>query len=73
MIIKIKKTWETVYFQAQQGENVEIVELNYNHDTKTLDLTTAHEEGVSFTGNTIEQAELKVEALIEAIKYLKNI
>lgn len=73
MAVDVVKTWETVYFYAQHNDEVEVVELSYNHKTKLFELMTAHEEGISFKQNTVQQAALKVEALNKAIEYLKDL
>lgn len=73
MAVYVTKTWETVYFEAQSDSDIEVIELNYNNKTKEIQLTTVNEEGVSFKGDTIEQAALKVEALNKAIEYLKGL
>lgn len=78
-MIKINKTWETVYFTAtkskkpKEGEISATIELTYNHQTKNFNLSTEHEEGVSFKNDSVEQAELRAEAVVAAVKYLRKI
>jgi len=72
-MVDIIKTWETVYFQAQNGVDVEVIELSYNHKSKSIDVTTANEEAVSFKGDSISQVTLKIEALNKMLEYLKQI
>jgi hypothetical protein len=74
MAIKIRRTWETIYFvSTKKGFNDQTVELSINRETKKYTLCTAHEEAVSFNNDkSIEESEMKLEALKEAFKYIKQ-
>lgn len=67
------KNLGTVYFEAsKKGLNPIRIELSLNHQTKKYTLCTAHKESVSFKNDTIEISKLKLEAIKEAIKYIKQ-
>jgi len=74
-----QKSWETVFFKATKrksakaGDTEVTVELNYNHITKRFTLNTPHEESVSFKDDNVEQAELKAEAVLAAVRYIKTL
>lgn len=71
-MIKIQKTWENVNFTAKKNGRQATVELSFNHENKTWNLTTEHEENVSFKDTDILISELKAEACASAIKYVKQ-
>lgn len=70
---RTRETWRTVYFEAQENEDIEVLELNVHNEYYTFDITSAHEEGVSFKNITLKQAELRLKALEKAIDYLKEL
>ena len=67
-VITTVKTWETIYFKT---ENVSI-ELTLNHDKQTFDLSTNHEESVSFKSDTIEEAKEKLKCIEVALNYVQK-
>lgn len=73
-MVKIKKTWETVFFTAsKKGLKPVTIEVSINHETGKYKLCTGSEESVSFENDTIEVSKLKIEAIKEAIKYIENL
>lgn len=74
MAIKIRRTWETIFFTStKKGFSDQTVELSLNRQTKKYTLCTAHEEAVSFNDDaSIEESEMKLEALKEAFKYIRR-
>lgn len=74
MAVKTIKKWETVYFRAEKrGYNSVEVELTFNHQDKTFTLSTENEKSVSFEGDYIVRAKMKVIALQQAMKYIEKI
>jgi len=71
-MVKITKTWETVFFTATEGEVTEIVELNINLDDKTYTLCTSNEESVSFENKDRKELKLLMDALKAAHKYINE-
>ena len=71
-MVKIIKTWQTALFVARKGGISVTVELNMNHKDKTYELCTGSEEAVSFKNDSVLQGELKVKALQEAMKFVKQ-
>ena len=70
--VSVQRTWETIHFSAKSGNESASVELTMNRKTGIFKMNTAHEEGVSFAGDTIESAKLKTQCLNEAIKYMEE-
>lgn len=74
MAVKTIKKWETVYFIAEKrGYRTATVELTFNHQDNSFTLNTEHEESVSFKGDGIVRAKMKVTALQQAMKYIEKI
>ena len=74
MAVKTIKKWETVYFIAERrGYNSVEVELTFNHQDKSFTLSIENEESVSFEGDCIVRAKMKVTALQQAMKYIEQI
>jgi len=72
-MIKVYKKWTTIKSVASKpGVKTQVVDATYNHETEHIDITTIHEEGVSFKNNTLEEAELKAKAVLRAIKFIKD-
>jgi hypothetical protein len=72
-MVIVRKTWETVYFTANNKDNQEVtIELDLNFDTGKYTICTSNQEMVSFNNERIEISELKMEALTEVFKYIKK-
>ena len=72
-MVKTIRKFETVHFSStKDGANAQTIELEINHENKSFTICTGNEESVSFAGDSIESAELKIDALKVAIKYLKE-
>ncbi len=69
-MVKIKKTWETVFFTATKGDTEETIELNMNNEDKTYTLCNGNEESVSFENKDQLELSLIMEALRAAQKYM---
>ena len=71
-MVKITKTWETVFFTATEGEVREVVELNINLDDKTYTLCTSNEESVCFKNKDRKELKLLMDALKAAHRYINE-
>lgn len=69
--VSVQRSWETIHFSAKSGKESASVELTMNRKTGIFKMNTAHEDAVSFAGDTIESAKLKIQCLNEAIKYME--
>ena len=69
-----QKTWESVFFTAEDelnGDKV-TVEVELNHATGKWHICTEGQEHVSFDQDTINEGMLRVEALSQAVHYVKQ-
>lgn len=71
-MVKITKTWETVFFTAIDGEVEEKIELNMNTDSNTYSLCTEHQEMVDFKDKDKKELKLLMDALKAAHKYINE-
>ena len=69
-MVKISKTWETVFFTAIKGDTEETIELNMNNEKKTYTLRNGNEESVRFENKNKLEFSLMMEALKAAQKYI---
>ena len=72
-MVKIIEKWKTVYFVAsKKGYNDVTLTLSLDCVNKKYDICTTNEEAVSFKNDSIDVSKMKLEALIQAIKYLEK-
>lgn len=70
--IKQQKTWETVFFTAEEDGKSATVELELNHSTNKWQICTSGQEMVSFEKDSIQEGELRIKALNAAVNYVKQ-
>jgi len=70
--IKQQKTWETVFFTAEEDGITATVELELNHSTEQWQICTSGQEMVSFERDSLQEGELKIKALNTAVNYVKK-
>lgn len=71
-MVKITKTWETIFFTAKEKKIEQTVELNMNLDDKTYTLCTKHQEMVEFKNKGVTELKLLMDALKAAHKYINE-
>ena len=71
-MVKIQKTWETVFFTAAKGNVKEEIELNMNHGDESYTLCNGHKESVSFENRSPEELKLMMSALKVTTKYISE-
>lgn len=71
-MVKITKTWQTVFFTATEGDVTETVELNMNLENKTYTLCNGNEESVSFENKDKKELKLLMDALKAAHRYINE-
>lgn len=71
-MVKITKTWQTVFFTATKGEVKEKVELNMNNENKSYTLCTENQEMVKFDNKSKTELKLLMDALKTAHKYINE-
>lgn len=71
-MVRITKTWETIFFTATEGEIEAKVELNMNNENKTYTLCTENQEMVDFKSKSKIELKLLMDALKAAHKYLNE-
>ena len=70
--VTTQRSLEMIHFSAKSGKSLASVKLEMNRKTGKFKICTASQEMVSFDGDTIESAKLKIQCLQEAIKYMET-
>ena len=74
MSVKITRTWETIIFEAvsKDGKLSQTIHLTLNNQLKTYELCTPPEDSnVSLKKKSLQELELKLEAIKAAVSYVK--